>query len=234
MTRYNITRVGLPIIRKTVSDEFLDIVTELKSNPKSIAITVSDDSKNSPEGYRILEQNGIIYKQIDVWESDRDPIKATIKLLTILKQMHSELLFDHVVLFTPGNPYIDDAITKVLLSAYDDIKVVTTKGAPEIAADIVAELTGLPTEIRNYYDDFVLNKNPVLDKTKATILSCMQEMYNVDLQSAITNIEPSKVIAVSIGESIITKHYTYDEILQCSNDIAKSDTSYTFAFIFDK
>jgi hypothetical protein len=234
MTRYEITRVGLPITRATVTNEFLDIITELKSNPKSIAITVSNDAKNAPEGYRILEQNGIIYKQIDVWESDRDPAKVTIKLLRILKQMHSEMLFDHVILFTPGNPYIDDAITKVLLSAYDDIRVVTTKGAPEITADIVAELTGLPTEIRNYYDDFVLNKNPVLDKSKATILSCMQEMYNVDLQSAIINLEPSKVIAVSIGESIITKHYTYDEILECSNDIAKSNTSYTFAFIFDK
>jgi hypothetical protein len=234
MNSYKITRVGLPITRTTVTNEFLEIITELKSNPKSIAITVSNDAKNAPEGYRILEQNGIIYKQIDVWESDRDPIKATIKLLTILKQMHSEMLFDHVILFTPGNPYIDDAITKVLLSAYDDIQVVTTKGAPEIAADIVAELTGLPTEIRNYYDDFVLNKNPVLDETKATIFSCLQQMYNVDLQSAITNLKPSRVIAVSIGDNIITKQYTYEEILQSSYSIATADTSYTFAFIFDK
>jgi hypothetical protein len=234
MNSYKITRVGLPITRTTVTNEFLEIITELKSNPKSIAITVSNDAKNAPEGYRILEQNGIIYKQIDVWQSDRDPIKATIKLLTILKQMHSEMLFDHVILFTPGNPYIDDAITKVLLSAYDDIQVVTTKGAPEIAADIVAELTGLPTEIRNYYDDFVLNKNPVLDETKATIFSCLQQMYNVDLQSAITNLKPSRVIAVSIGDNIITKQYTYEEILQSSYSIATADTSYTFAFIFDK
>ena len=79
MNSYEITRVGLPITRATVTDEFLDIITELKSNPNSIGITVSNDAKNAPEGYRILEQNGIIYKQIDVWESDRDPIKATIK-----------------------------------------------------------------------------------------------------------------------------------------------------------
>jgi hypothetical protein len=234
MNRYEITRVGLPITKSTVTNEFLDVITELKSNPNSIAITVSNDAKNAPEGYRILEQNGIIYKQIDVWESDRDPIKVTIKLLTILKQMHSEMLFDHVILFTPGNPYIDDAITKVLLSAYDDIKVVTTKGAPEIAADIVAELTGLPTEVRNYYDDFALNKNPVLDKSKATIFSCLQQVYNVDLHSIITTLKPSRVITVSVGENIITKQYTYEEILQSSYGIATADTSYTFAFIFDK
>jgi len=234
MTRYEITRVGLPITKSTVTPEFIDIITNLKSNDKWIGVMTSNDEKNAPAGYKLLSELGIEYTNLSIWETDRDPAKATISLLVQLKELHREQLFERVILFTPGNPYIDDAITKVLLSAYDDIQVITTKGAPEIAADIVAELTGLPIEIRNYYDDFVLNKNPVLDKSKATIFSCLQQMYNVDFQSAITILSPSRVIAVSIGESIITKHYTYDEILECSNDIAKSDTSYTFAFIFDK
>jgi len=234
MNRYELTRVGLPITKSTVTPEFIDIITNLKSNDKWIGVMTSNDEKNAPAGYELLSEYGIGYTLLNIWQSDRDPAKATMSLLVQLKELHKEMLFERVVLFTPGNPYIDDAITKVLLSAYDDIQVITTKGAPEIAADTVAELTGLPTEIRNYYDDFVLNKNPVLDKSKATIFSCLQQMYNVDLQSVITNLKPSKVITVSIGENIITKQYTYEEILQSSYTIATADTSYTFAFIFDK
>lgn len=233
MIRYEITRVGLPITRATVTDEFLDIITELKSNPKSIAITVSDDSKNAPEGYRILEQNDIIYTNIDVWESDRDPVKATLKLLSTLKQMHSELLFDQVMLFTPGNPYIDDAITKVLLSAYDDIKVVTTKSAAEISSDVIVGLINRDTIIRNYHDDFVLMLNPTIDRSRVNIFSCLQKLYNVDLRTVITTLQPTKVITVTIGAETITKQYTYEEILECSDELTSSDTTYTFGFIFD-
>jgi hypothetical protein len=233
MSKYEITRVGLPITRATVTDEFLDIITELKSNPNSIAITVSDDSKNAPEGYRILEQNGIIYTQIDVWESDRDPVKATLKLLSTLKQMHSELLFEHVMLFTPGNPYSDDAITKVLLSAYDDIQVVTTKSAAEISSDVIIELTNRNTIIRNYHDDFVLMLNPTIDRSRVNIFSCLQKLYNVDLRTVLTALQPTKVITVTIGAETITQQYTYEEILECSDELSISDTTYTFGFIFD-
>jgi hypothetical protein len=233
MSKYEITRVGLPITRATVTDEFLDIITELKSNSKSIAITVSDDSKNAPEGYRILEQNGIIYTNIDAWESDRDPVKATLKLLSTLKQMHSELLFEHVILFTPGNPYIDDAITKVLLSAYDDIQVVTTKSAAEISSDVIVELTNRDTIIRNYHDDFVLMLNSNIDRSRVNIFSCLQKLYNVDLRTVITTLQPTKVITVTIGAETITKQYTYEEILECSDELSSSDTTYTFGFIFD-
>jgi hypothetical protein len=95
-------------------------------------------------------------------------------------------------------------------------------------------MTGLETDIRNYYDDFILKKNTTVDKTKASIFSCLQSLYNVDLLTVVTTLKPAKVIAVAIGEEIIAKQYTYAEILESCNEIANSDTSYTFAFIFDK
>jgi hypothetical protein len=233
MSSYSITRVGLPITNETVTSEFIDIVTQLKTNSKWIGVMTSNDEQNSPAGYRILDEHGVDYTVLSIWNTDRDPIKATLNLMSQLKDLHQKQLFDHVVLFTPGNPFIDDAITKVLLSVYDDIPVISTKGAPEIAADIVANLSGLNTDIRNYYDDFILSKNIKIDKTKATIFSCLQKIYGVDLKSVITNLKPDRVITVSIGDIVVTQQYNYGEILNVSQELSESETSYTFAFIFN-
>jgi hypothetical protein len=234
MSRYDISRVGLPITNATVSEEFRAIVAKLKHNKNWVGIMVSDDEKNAPAGYRVLRDIGVDYKIFNVWESNRDPAKATISLLSQLKRLHSELLFERAVLFTPGSPYIDDAISKVLLSAYDDIEVIDTKGAPQIAAEFIEEMTGLQTEIRNYYDDFVLMHNHHIDRSKATIFSCLQNIYNVSLCDVVTKLKPDRIIAVNVGECIIAKEYTYCNIIDSCDELAKSETSYTFGFIFDK
>lgn len=234
MSRYDISRVGLPITNATVTQEFRDIVTSLKQNKNWIGIMVSNDEKNAPAGYKIIHNMGVDYTVLNIWDSDRDPAKATINLLSQLKKLHSELLFERAVLFTPGSPYLDDAISKVLLSAYDDIEVIDTKGAPQIAAELIGEMTGLQTEIRNYYDDFVLMQNQSIDRSKATIFSCLQNIYNVSLCDVVSQLKPDRVIAVNVGESIIAKEYTYYGIMESCHELARSDISYTFAFIFDK
>lgn len=234
MSRYEITRVGLPITNKTVTAEFVNVIDKLSQNKNWIGVMTSNDEKNAPAGYAVLRDKNIECVQLNIWDETRDPAKATISLLTQLKQMHSELLFERAVLFTPGSPYIDDAISKVLLSAYDDIEVIDTKGAPQIAADLISEMTGLQTEIRNYYDDFVLMHNQSIDRSKATVFSCLQNIYNVSLCDVVSELKPDRVIVVNVGESIIAKEYTYYGIMDSCSELAKSETSYTFGFIFDK
>jgi hypothetical protein len=233
MHKYELIRVGLPITAATTTIEFMNIVDTLKTNPKWIAVATSNDEKNAPAGYKILREHNISPVEFSVWESNRDPATATVSLLTQLHKLHSETLFECAVLLTPGSPYIDDAISKVLLSAYNDIKVIDTKGAPQITSDIITELTGLDTEVRNYHDDFVLMLNPTIDRSRVNIFSCLQRLYNVDLRKVVTTLQPTRVIAVTIGAEIITKLYTYDEILECSDKLSNSDTTYTFGFIFD-
>jgi hypothetical protein len=233
MHKYELIRLGLPITTATTTTEFMDIVDTLKTNPKWIAVAIANDEKNAPAGYKILRENNIPLVEFSVWQSNRDPAVATVSLLSQLHKLHSETLFECAVLLTPGSPYIDDAISKVLLSAYNDIKVIDTKSAPSIASDIITELTGLDTEIRNYHDDFVLMFNPTIDRSRVNIFSCLQKLYNVDLCDVVTALQPTKVITVNIGTETITKQYTYEEILECSDELSNSDTTYTFGFIFD-
>lgn len=232
MSSYQITRVGIPITTATITMEFMDILNELKNNPKYIGIMVADDQIAAPAGYKVIQNDmGIEYKVLDVWTADRDPVKATMNLLIQLKQLHSELLFEHAVLFTPGSPYIDDAISKILLSVYNDITVIDTKGAPQIAAEFVESL-GYKTVVRNYHDDFILNKNPKIDRSVVSIFSCLQNGYIATLRSALFNLQPNRVIVVGVGEEIYHKEYTLEEIVeQC--DSIYNDRPLSFAFIFD-
>ena len=222
----------MPITTATITDEFLQILTELKDNSNYIGIMVANDQEASPAGYKVIQNDmGIEYKVLDVWTEDRDPVKATMNLLRQLKQLHSELLFEHAVLFTPGSPYIDDAISKILLSAYDDIRVIDTKGAPQIAAEFVESL-GYKTTVRNYHDDFILKKNPMIDRSVVSIFSCLQNGYVATLRSALFNLQPDRVIVVGVGEEIYHKEYTIEEIVeQC--DSIYNDRPLSFAFIFD-
>jgi len=232
MSTYNITRVGLPITTATITPEFIEILNELKNNSKYIGIMVGNDQEAAPAGYKVIQNDmGIDYRVFDVWTADRDPVKATINLLSQLKELHAELLFDNAVLFTPGSPYIDDAISKVLLSAYDDIRVIDTKGAPQIAAEFVESL-GYKTVVRNYHDDFILGKNPKIDRSVVSIFSCLQKGYIAGLRSALFNLQPDRVIVVGVGEEIYHKEYTIEEIVeQC--DSIYNDRPLSFAFIFD-
>ena len=232
MSSYQITRVGLPITTATITTEFMDILNELKNNPKYIGIMVADDQHAAPAGYKVIQNDmGIEYKVLDVWTEDRDPVRATMNLLRQLKEIHADTLFEHAVLFTPGSPYIDDAISKVLLSAYNDIRVIDTKGAPQIAAEFVESL-GYKTIVRNYHDDFILNKNPMIDRSVVSIFSCLQNGYIATLRSALFNLQPDRVIVVGVEEEIYYKEYTLDEIVeQC--DSIYNDRPLSFAFIFD-
>lgn len=232
MSSYDITRVGLPLNTATVTAEFVDIITKLKDNKNWIGIMTSNDEVNAPAGYKVLRDVGVDYTILNVWESDRDPARATISLLRQLKQLHEELLFENVVLFTPGSPYIDDGISKVLLSAYDDIEVIDTKGGPQIAAEFVESL-GYKTTVRDYHDDFILGKNTGIDRSVVSIFSCLQQGYIAKLSDAVLNLQPSKVIVVSVGEKMYHKEYMFEEIIGQCDAIYNDTRPYSFAFIFD-
>lgn len=232
MSSYQITRVGLPITTATITPDFISILNELKNNPKYIGIMVGNDQKAAPAGYAVIQNDmGIEYKVLDVWTEDRDPVRATMNLLRQLKEIHADTLFDNVLLFTPGSPYIDDAISKVLLSAYNDIRVIDTKGAPQIASEFIESL-GYKTIVRNYHDDFILKKNITLDRTVVSIFSCLQNGYVATLRSALTNLQPDRVITVGVGEEIYHKEYTLEEIVEQCDSIC-NDRPVSFAFIFN-
>jgi hypothetical protein len=246
---YNIVRVGLPITRETVTQEFLDIVDELERNEDWVALTLGEydttgtktrfDQHNAPAGYEVLLDRGFTFAQKDLSRANkiigtfgylwlgRDPIQTTIKMLQVLKNEHARERFTTVVTFTPGSPYYDDAVTKILASAFTDMKVIDTASSAQIAATAI----GGECEIRAYYDDFVLGKNMSIDKSKVAIFSCLQHGYNVDMQKVITDLQPAQIIAVNIKIDKVTKQvYTYDEALNNIDDLFKSEETYIFGF----
>lgn len=248
---YNIIRVGLPITRDTVTKDFLDIVDKLENNDDWVGITLCDydttgtkprlDQHNAPAGYEVLLERGFIFAQNDITRAHkiigtfgnlwigRDPMHTTFKLLQILKGAHAREQFSTVVTFTPGSPYYDDAVTKILCSAFNDIVVVDTLSSAQIAANAI----GGDCVIRAYYDDFILGKNPTIDKSKIAIFSCLQHGYNVDMKKAIADLQPKEIIAVSIKLDKVEKQvYTYDYVLNNIDALFRSDQTYIFGFVW--
>jgi hypothetical protein len=248
---YEIIRVGLPITRETITQEFLDIVDELERNEHWVGLTLCDydttgtktrlDQHNAPAGYEVLLERGFVFQQKELTRVDkiigtfgylwlgRNPIQTTIKMLQILKNTHATEQFKTVVTFTPGSPYYDDAITKILSSAFTDIRIVDTQSSAQIAANAIGE----DYEIRAYYDDFVLGKNTAIDKSKVAIFSCLQHGYNVDMHKVITDLQPKKIIAVNIKLDKVEKQvYTYDEVLNNIDTLFRSEQTYIFGFVW--
>lgn len=252
MSSYDILRVGLPITTNTITTEFLDVVKELSTNDKWVGVMLCDhddsyktkrsDQHNAPAGYKVLIDSGFTFhpniltgttKIIgtfgSLWGtgSDRNPLPTAIQLLSKLKDGHAKQNFDMAVLFTPGSPYCDDSITRILKSAYADMTIIDTKSS----ADIVSGIIGRPCIVRDYYEDFILQKDCSIDRSKVSVFSCLQNGYNTSLRDAIINLAPVSVIAVSLAldrSSMIT--YTYNEALSLSEELFNSDTTYTFGF----
>jgi hypothetical protein len=248
---YDIIRVGLPITRETVTQEFLDVVNQLEHNEDWVALTLCDydttgnvhrfDQHNAPAGYEVLLERGFVFQQRQLTRTNkiigtfgylwhgRNPMKTTIKMLQILKSSHAIEQFKTVVTFTPGSPYYDDAITKILCSAFDDIRVVDTLSSAQIASNAI----GGECVIRAYYDDFVLGKNPSIDKSKTAIFSCLQHGYNVDMRKVITDLQPKQIIAVSIKLDRVDKQvYTTFEALNNIDALFNSEQTYIFGFVW--
>jgi hypothetical protein len=246
---YEIIRVGLPITREAITQEFLDIVDELERNDDWVGLTLCDydtsgtktrlDQHNAPAGYEVLLERGFVFQQKELTRANkiigtfgylwlgRDPIQTTIKMLQILKNVHAVEQFKTVVTFTPGSPHYDDAVTKILSSAFDDMRIVDTASSAQIAASAI----GRDCEIRAYYDDFVLGKNKSIDKSKVLIFSCLQHGYNVDMQKVVTDLQPKEIIAVNIKLDRVEKTvYTYEEVLNNIDMLFKSEQTYIFGF----
>lgn len=246
---YNIIRVGLPITKETITEEFLSIVDQLESNEDWVGLTLCDydytgtikriDQHNAPAGYDVLLDRGFTFSphQLtrsnmiigtfgDLW-GNRDPMKTTLSLLKLLRESHAREQFSTVVMFTPGSPYFDDAITKILKSAYSDMRIVDT----ESSADIAKRYIGGECVIRSHYDDFIVGKNPVIDKSKTAIFSCLQHGYNVDMRQVIEELQPKNVTMVHIALGDVEKiTLTTDEFLHQIDTIFKSDKTYIFGF----
>lgn len=246
---YNIIRVGLPITLDSVTEEFIDIVDELERNDKWVGLTLCDydttgtktrlDQHNAPAGYKILLDRGFTFSQSVLtgphkiigtfgylW-LNREPMQTTVKLLQILKNAHSREQFNTVVTFTPGSPYFDDAVTKILRSAFDDIRIIDTDSSAQIAAKAI----GGECDIRAYYDDFVLGKNRSIDKSKTAIFSCLQHGYNVDMKKVILELQPSKITTVHITlDKVEKQEYTSEYVLNNLEEIFNSNKTYIFGF----
>lgn len=246
---YNIIRVGLPITKETITDEFLSIVDQLESNEDWVGLTLCDydytgtikriDQHNAPAGYDVLLDKGFVFSphQLtrankiigtfgDLW-GNRDPMKTTLDLLKMLRVSHAKEQFSTVVMFTPGSPYFDDAITKVLSSAYTDMRIVDT----ESSADIAKRYIGGDCVIRSHYDDFIIGKNPSIDKSKTAIFSCLQHGYNVDMRQVVAELQPRSVTLVHIGLDKVEKSIMETgEFLHQIDSVFKSDKTYIFGF----
>jgi hypothetical protein len=248
---YDIVIVGLPITRETITQEFLDIVDELERNEDWVALTLCDydstgtksryDQHNAPAGYEILLNHGFVFQEKQLTRANkiigtfghlwygRDPMQTTVKMLQTLKNTHAMERFKTVILFTPGSPYYDDAITKVLSSAFRDIRIVDTLSSAQIATNVIDK----ECVVRKYYDDFILGKNTSIDKSKVALFSCLQYGYNVDMRKVILELQPKEIIAVSIKLDKVTKQvYTSEEALNNIDALFKSEETYTFGFVW--
>lgn len=258
---YDIIRVGLPITNDSVTQEFLDIVQQLKDNKDWVgAMTCDYDHTNSrkikadqysaPAGYKILLDNGFSFtrelirnnKTIgtfgSVWkhktEIGPESAKPVLKaLFDKLRQQHQINKFTTVVSFTPGSPYVDDVITRTLNHYLSgNLKIIDTKSSSDITSEYLSRKYQRECVIRNYCDDFILKHNESVDANKIHIFSCLQKGYMVSLSGALDKLKPNKVALINIDEQLRCIEYTYEEIVKEQLRIYNSETPYVFAFIF--
>lgn len=248
---YDIIRVGLPITKDSITQEFIDIVDELENNEEWVGLTLCDydysgkqvrlDQHNAPAGYSFLLERGFVFSKNDLSRAnkiigtfgefwgERNPVVTAQRLMRAVKHFHEKELFSTVVMFTPGSPHHDDSITKVLTSVYPDIRIVDT----DSSADIAVKCIGGDCVIRSHYDEFVLGKNRSIDKSKIAIFSCLQHGYNVDLREVILDLQPKQIIAVNIKVDRVTKEvYTSEQVLENIDSLFKSSETYTFGFVW--
>lgn len=202
---YKIIRVGIPIQTRFVSPEFLDIVNDIKTNDRVIALTTIDypenimdtvDSKSSPAGHKILKNN-LTFKKYDgslnckcintmgfVWRENFDGIRRNFPAITkciinILNNQYIESRFATVYIFAPGSPYYGDSITKYM-SQIVELSIVDTPSSMQISLEKMKTYTGNidHNEIKHQYHlNKIFDLTDTIDRTKLNIFNCLSDDY---------------------------------------------------------
>lgn len=211
--KYKIVRVGIPIQEHLVTQEFLNILEEIKNNKNCVGITTSDifsDYSQAPAGCKLLETiqqikytDKLIPFSINVmdnvWEIENEGKPRNIKQIVkfLIETFDNTENIETVYTFTPGSPNFHDAITEELKEIYD-ITIIDTLSSTEICIEEFKQLLNLQEieiDIVAYADRFLF-RNPVnkpklnykvLDNTKLNIFSCVQIGYEIDDRNIMFN-----------------------------------------------
>jgi hypothetical protein len=214
MLPYEIVRIGIPIKREHITDEFLEVLTDLKSNPETIGVVTTSHSpgskeyENAPAGGKLLLGH-TLHDCSFIWTANRDPKVAILKLVEHLNSLHAELNFKKVYMFAAGSPNYSDSIT-LMLRQLCPITVIDSPSSVDLAiAEMKKVLGDVEVDIRNYHYDFIIKDNKYVDSTKLGVWSCLQQGYEVngkcilemffnDTKSLIS--DDAYLIGVNIGE----------------------------------
>lgn len=178
---YEIIRVGIPIQSAHITDEFLQVVENIKNKDDCIAITLIDypidimnctDAISAPAGYRILTKNLKFIKFENTFKPNvintcgfvlglpldklkKHNIKIVEYILSLIEDKHKELNFKTVYMFTPGSPTCGDRITECLLEKVD-LKIIETVSSLDISLKSMKDFVGnLPHIERHYHYEFI-------------------------------------------------------------------------------
>jgi hypothetical protein len=223
---YEIIKVGIPLQTKDITDEFLNIVEEIKTSKDCIALTTVDywqgEIDYAPGGNYFLLDNLEFKPYNDIlllncintmgvlWGDVRDIPNLVNNLIIILNNEHQRLKFKKVYILAGGSPLCGDSITLCLSRVRNDLKIVDTKSCVEVAYS-VSNLT-TPWIETDYVKLCIKDGNKYIpDISKINIFICLQKWY-----------EYNNVHVLNSFFKDIKQYYNGDDIFQIVN--IKSET----------
>ncbi len=195
--------VGIPILHSTISDKFLSIIEEIKTNKSCIAICTAPsetDYIQSPAGSKLLNEiprvsfNENLYPLhindiTGIWNlkgkySKRNASKTSNAFLEFIQEQLDTKDFNKYYIFVPGSPSCSSVITNAL--AVLEPEIVETPASIDIFKHCLSDKVVGAFEHVNYADRFVYEDNILqpkknykrIDNTLVNIFTCLQSMYD--------------------------------------------------------
>jgi hypothetical protein len=228
---YEIIKVGIPLQTKDITNEFLNVIHDIKNNSNCIAITTVDYSDHeiniAPAGnYMILDnlqfkpytnnfQLNCINTMGFLWGTIRDIPNLVNSLITILDTEYLRLKFKKVYILAGGSPLCGDSITLCLSKIRNDLKIIDTNSCINTAYSSLNLKT--PWVEHNYVNNCIRKQELlVLDTTKINIFLCLQSTY-----------EYNNIHILNKFFEDIKQYYNENDIIKLVN--IKSDTCETIS-----
>jgi len=223
---FELIKVGIPLQSKDITNEFLNVIEEIKNNPECIAVTTVDFSEYemvvAPAGYKVILDNlnfkpysnqlhlNCINTMSSLWGVVRDIPSLIDNILDLLHKNQKILKFKKVYFLNGGSPFCGDSATLCLSKRVTDLKFVTSPSCIDVA---YSALNISVAYVENDYVNICIRKQQdlVIDTTKINAFLCMQRGY-----------EYNNIHILNKFFKQIEEHYSDDDIIKLVN--IKADT----------
>jgi hypothetical protein len=200
---YEIYRVGIPLRDFDISNSFLEVIENIKTNNNHVGLTTVDFDKftmekmTAPAGYNLLFntfkfesfngslKSGIINTYGKIWDIPnesgkfRDNMFLSKQMFKFLDENYSKNKFSRVYMFTPGSPYIYDLFTNGM-RRIRPISLIDAPSAITICRRDMEEKSNLgkPSKLREYTLDFLQNASRTITKEHINIFGSIDNTRN--------------------------------------------------------